>query len=61
MRIIRKYANQPHQSRPNNHKEVRKTIVPFISKLKKCAHTNEANDNSNGKLNRVQSQNPSPS
>jgi hypothetical protein len=34
VRIIRKYANQPHQNRPNNCREVRKTILPFISKLK---------------------------
>jgi hypothetical protein len=61
MGITTKNAMQPHQKghRPNGQGEVRMTTIAHASKLKGCTHTNEDEEDSNGKLQKVQSRNPS--
>jgi hypothetical protein len=51
-RKIRKYAKHAHQNvhKPNDQTKARKRIVPPTSKLKGCAHTNEDEEDPNGRL-----------
>lgn len=53
---------QPHQKRhrPNDQGEVRMTTITHASKLKGCAHTNEDEEDSNGKLQKGPKSKPKP-